>query len=147
MIVWLYNKVDMKAADYTDVHQSGQKDHSHMVRDSLWYVVRVRVRSTSLIENSVRGRVYIVGTLWVRGTSNIIYVCYVICKEKNSVRKSPTSGTLWRMKGSWAYKYRSLHNLSHISNNTNSHDWVFVMVGPQAHHFIKVMFQFPSLIN
>jgi len=71
-----------------------------MVRNSLWYVVRVRVSGTSLIKNSVRGRVYIVGTLWVRGTSHIIYVCYVICKEKNSVRKSPTSGTLWILKGS-----------------------------------------------
>jgi len=46
--------------------------HSYTVRNSLRYVVRVRVRGSSLTKNSVREGVYIVGTLWVRCTSNII---------------------------------------------------------------------------
>jgi hypothetical protein len=39
-----------------------------MVRNSFWYVVRIWVHGSSFSKNSLREKVYIIDTLWVRGT-------------------------------------------------------------------------------
>jgi hypothetical protein len=58
-------------------------NHSHTVRNSLRYVVRIRVRGSPLLKNSVRKGVYRVGTLGFVVSLNLIISILLITKLFN----------------------------------------------------------------
>jgi hypothetical protein len=49
--------------DFIKTVRSSSLYHSHMVRNSLWYMVQIRVRDLQLQKNLVREGIYIIGPL------------------------------------------------------------------------------------
>jgi hypothetical protein len=50
------------------IYEAQTLTHSHTVRNSLWYAVRIRVRGSQLLKNSVRGDIQSRYASWIHGT-------------------------------------------------------------------------------